>query len=273
MITKMCRLIGVGDNTVDTYINSRMQYPGGNAVNVAVLAKRLGHDAAYIGWLGDDERGDLVLSSLESEGIDTTHCRIIKGGKTGFSTVEIIDGDRVFGEADDGVCHLLNLEKKDFNFISTFDVVHTSVFSHVEPQLADLSQASKLLSFDLSQNYEQNYLETVLPYVDVAFLSVSDVPKNEQEPLMRHMHTMGPRIVVTTNGKYGSWVYDGKEVYHQGIIQVEAIDSLGAGDAFAACFLVEFAEGKTIPLAMEKAAQYAAKNCTHYGAFGYGKSY
>jgi len=36
------RLLGLGDNTVDTYVDQGWQYPGGNAVNVAVLARRLG---------------------------------------------------------------------------------------------------------------------------------------------------------------------------------------------------------------------------------------
>lgn len=269
----MSKVLGVGDNTIDTYIHSRMLYPGGNAVNVAVLAKRLGHGAAYIGWLGADERGELLLSSLESESVDISHCRIVKDVPTGFSTVSLVDGDRVFGESDDGACHLLHLEEKDYDFICSFDVVHTSVFSFIESQLRELKQASQLLSFDLSQNHDQAYLEAVLPHVDIAFLSVSDVPFEEQEGLMSVMHAMGPQLIVTTRGEHGSWVYDGKEVYHQGIIPVEVVDALGAGDAFAASFLVEYAEGTSIPLAMQKAAEFAAKNCTHFGAFGYGKPY
>lgn len=269
----MCKLLGVGDNTIDTYVHSRMLYPGGNAVNVAVLAKRLGHEVSYIGWLGDDERGELLLSSLESEGVDTSRCRILKDVPTGYSTVSLVDGDRVFGESDDGACHKLHLEDQDFEFIRAFDVVHTSVFSFIEPQLRELKLVSKLLSFDLSQNHEQAYLEVVLPHVDIAFLSVSDVSFDTQDALMRQMHALGPQLIVATRGEHGSWVFDGKEVYHQGIIPVDVIDALGAGDAFAACFLVEYAEGTSIPVAMQKAAEFAAKNCTHYGAYGYGKPF
>ena len=76
-----------------------------------------------------------------------------------------------------------------------------------------------------------------------------------------------------TRGKEGSWVYDGSSLYHQDILPVETVDSLGAGDAYAARFLVEFSRGTAIPAAMQLAAQSAAENCTHYGAYGYGQPY
>jgi len=268
------RLIGVGDNTVDTYIHTRTKYPGGNAVNVAVLARRYGHgEAAYLGWLGKDERGDMILSALAAEGLDTSHCRVVPNKPTAFSTVTLVNGDRVFGVADNGACALLHLEQADFDYIRSYDVVHTSVFSCIEKQLLELKQASRILSFDLSQRHDQRYLTKVLPYVDVAFISLSDTDPDEQEALVKKMHAMGPRLVVATRGKHGSWVYDGENLYHQGIIPVEAVDTLGAGDAFAAAFLVETTNGTPIPLAMQRAAHFAAENCTHSGAFGYGKPY
>ena len=269
----MTCLIGVGDNTVDTYVHLRKMFPGGNALNVAVLAKQLKHPAAYLGWLGKDERGELILSSLQAEGVDTTHCRLVSDKPTAYGMVELIDGDRVFGPAEHGASDLIHLEKDDFEFISRFDVVHTSVYSHLEQQLPDLKKASRCLSFDLSQRCDQNYLEMVLPYSDIASISLSDIPSKEQEALLRRMRAMGPRLVVATRGKHGSLVFDGQSMYHQDIVLVEAIDSLGAGDAFAACFLVDTADGTAIPLAMERAAHFAAQNCRHYGAFGYGKSY
>ena len=52
MNTKRPRIIGIGDNTVDTYIHLRKKFPGGNAVNVAALAHRNGAEAAYLGFVG-----------------------------------------------------------------------------------------------------------------------------------------------------------------------------------------------------------------------------
>jgi len=270
----MARLIGVGDNTVDTYIHTRTRYPGGNAINVAVLAKRYGHvEAAYLGWLGQDERGQMILNALTAEDVDISHCRSVQEKPTAYSTVTLVNGDRVFGASDHGACALLHLEPEDFDYIRTYDVVHTSVYSNIEKQLPELNKASQILSFDLSQRHDQRYLDRVLPSVDVAFVSLSDVAEDQQEALIRKMHSMGPRLIVATCGKQGSWVFDGSKIYHQGIIPVKAVDTLGAGDAFAAAFLVETTNGTQIPLAMERAAHFAAQNCTHFGAFGYGEPF
>ncbi len=269
----MTRIIGVGDNTVDTYIHRRMKFPGGNAVNVPVLAHRYGADAAYLGYVGDDAGGKLVFNSLLAEGIDISHCQVRKDAPTGYSTVSVVDGDRVFGEGIPGACEKLHLSQEDLQFISTFDLVHTSVFSFVENQLSELKQLSKVLSFDLSQRRDKEYLNLVLPHTDIAFLSLAEITDEERDRLMHEMIDLGPKLIVMTRGKEGSWVFDGKNLLHQDIIPVEAVDALGAGDAYAARLLVEYLADTPIPIAMQRAAESAAENCTWYGAFGYGMPY
>lgn len=269
----MIRLVGVGDNTVDTYVNLRMLFPGGNAVNVAVLAHQLGAETGYVGWLGDDECGELILAALKAEGVDISHCRVFPGKATSFSSVELVDGDRVFGTSNHGVSKDFILDKEDLRYIQDFDIVHTSVYSHVEDQLPHLKKFSARLSFDLSNNVNLAYLERVLPFCDYAFVSLSDVQVEERVNLIERMHALGPKMIIATCGKEGSWVFDGQQLYHQSITPVTVVDTLGAGDAYAACFLVEITAGTTIPLAMERSAKNAAKNCLHYGAFGYGKKY
>ena len=73
------RILGIGDNTVDIYVDQGMEYPGGNAVNVAVLARRLGAETSYLGCLGRDALGDLVHECLVAEGVDVSRCRRIDG--------------------------------------------------------------------------------------------------------------------------------------------------------------------------------------------------
>lgn len=269
----MIRVIGVGDNTVDTYLHKRMKFPGGNAVNVAVLAHRYGHPAAYLGWLGEDERGSLIMTALQQEGIDVSRCRVVAGAPTAYSEVSLVDGDRVFGQSVSGATELIRLEAEDLAYIAGFDLTHTSVYSHLEKQIADLKAAARCLSFDFSQQLDPAYLERILPHVDIAFFSLADVSTGDMDALIRRASALGPKLLVMTRGKDGAWVYDGQTLHHQGVIPVEAIDTLGAGDAFAARFLVEHLDGSNIPTAMERAAQSAAENCTWYGAFGHGVSY
>jgi fructoselysine 6-kinase len=69
------RLLALGDNTIDTYVDRKLQYPGGNPVSVAVMTKRLGVESHYLGCVGSDECGDLLLSSLAAEGVERPRVR------------------------------------------------------------------------------------------------------------------------------------------------------------------------------------------------------
>src|SRR5437016_4500367 len=73
------RLLALGDNVMDIYPQQGLMYPGGNAVNVAVHAQRLGAQAAYLGAVGTDRAGGVVLGALRSEGVDTALTRIVDG--------------------------------------------------------------------------------------------------------------------------------------------------------------------------------------------------
>src|SRR4051812_24424769 len=59
------RVLGLGDNIVDRFVDRGVEYPGGNAVNVAVFARQLGAEAAYLGVFGDDEQGRFVRQAIE----------------------------------------------------------------------------------------------------------------------------------------------------------------------------------------------------------------
>ncbi len=265
----MVRVIGVGDNTVDQYIHLGKMFPGGNAVNVAVLAQRYGHTASYIGWLGNDIYGNLILNALRTEGINTSRCRILDGTNA-HNEVTLIDGDRVWGASTPGVTPQIALYDDDLTFVSQHDLTHTSIYSYIEKDLSRLSAASKTLSFDFSDNWDRDYLAATLPWVHIAVLSYPERSAEETEELMQWIAEQGPHLVLVTQGASGATVLEGRQFYRQGIVETRIVDTLGAGDAFAARFLVEYLSETPIQQAMLKAAQSAAETCGYYGAFGYG---
>lgn len=61
-------------------------------------------------------------------------------------------------------------------------------------------------------------------------------------------------------GKRGSLAFDGKKYYRQIPKTVDAIDTLGAGDSFTTAFLLSLLDGEKIETAMEKGAEFAAKD-------------
>jgi fructoselysine 6-kinase len=265
----VARIIGVGDNTVDRYLHLGRMFPGGNAVNVPVYARRLGHGASYIGWLGTDRYGRLLRDALAAEGIDTSHCRVVEG-ESSHGDVTVVDGDRVFGDFAWGVTTQIDLDADQLAFIGRHDLAHTSVYSKLEGQLDRLAAAARLLSFDFASDWSREYLAEALPLVDIAFLSHPDADEAAVRELLVWARSLGPELVVVTCGAAGAFAAEGEGVVRQGIVETEVVDTLGAGDAFAARLLVERLAGAPLDEAMGRAAETAAATCGWLGAFGHG---
>jgi len=276
------KVIGVGDNVVDKYTHIRTMYPGGNALNFSVYAKRLGADSAYLGIFGSDEAAQHIQDVLSEMDIETSHCRIMQG-ENGFALVGLENGDRVFlGSNEGGIRkhYKLEFDAKDLSYIKQFDLLHTSKYSYMEGELEKLKAAGIPVSFDFSDDFTEEYLEQVGPYVDYSILSCSHLGENETKMLARKMVELGSTIVIATRGSAGAIIFDGNSFFYQKPHLVEAVDTLGAGDSFLTAFLLEYIEkskegAKDILLkaALEKAAEFAAKTCLVEGAFGFGKSY
>lgn len=263
-------MIGVGDNTVDRYLHLGKMFPGGNAVNVAVHARRLGCRAAYLGWIADDPHGQLVYQALTEEKVDLSYSRIVEG-KGAFCEITLKDGDRIFGEYSDGVCGQISLNQEDLEFISDFDLVHTSVYSHLDDQLEALASHSGNLSYDFSQDWDKALLKKILPLIHFALISNPAESIMANEDLINYASGIGSAKLLITNGKEGAVFFDGNSLFRQKIIRIGGVvDTLGAGDAFAARFMVDYINGTLAPKALENAAHAAAQACTYFGAFGHG---
>ena len=135
------RLAAVGSNCIDYYnnIDGGKAFPGGGPVNMAVYTLRLGGEAAYIGPVGDDVYGQIMIETIKAKGVDTSHLRVEKG-KTAVTQVELIDGERVFGDYDEGVLEKYKLTDEDIDYIKNFDVVICDVWGKVEGQFKELKE-------------------------------------------------------------------------------------------------------------------------------------
>src|SRR4051794_39218224 len=114
----MADLLTIGDNVVDQYPDRGFFYPGGNAVNVAVHARKLGATSAYIGAVGTDPAGGAVLTALQQENVDTSRTRVVDGPNA-HALVRLIDGNRIFAGGELGVS-VFELDETDLCFARSF---------------------------------------------------------------------------------------------------------------------------------------------------------
>ncbi|GAB3559228.1 PfkB family carbohydrate kinase [Spelaeicoccus albus] len=283
------RILGFGDNIVDRFVDRFVEYPGGNCVNVAVLARSLGADCAYMGVIGNDERGRFLSSAIADCGIDTSHVTS-RHGPTGLTEIETIDGDRRFLGGNDGgvtVSDAYVLEPVDIEFAAGFDLVHSSVYSQSTNELDKLKATGSLVSYDFSSESEfrtDEYLSVVGPSIDLALLSSADDSGVDPASELPRIAEFGPSLVLATMGASGALLYDGGSVIRVPATKVEGefVDTMGCGDAYLAAFVVELLragwsrkyrpDGTVLRRSMSIAAQAAADQCTVEGAFGYGRA-
>jgi fructoselysine 6-kinase len=264
------RLLAVGDNVVDQYPERGLFYPGGNAVNVAVHARRLGASSSYIGAVGTDRAGDAVLASLRDEGVDTSRTRVVDGPNA-YAVVHIVDGNRVFAKGDLGVS-MFELDHDDFAAATSVDVVHTGECSHVEAQVPELARHAKRLSFDFSER-DWSYIESLAPYVDVAIRSAPGADRQAALDQARRLQALGPHTVAVTLGAGGAViVQDEVPQWSPAPPRGPVVDTLGAGDAFIARLLLGLTRGEPIAELASEATTYATISCARFGAFGHATS-
>lgn len=280
------RVLGLGDNVVDRYVNKHVMFPGGNAVNFAVYAQKSGTEASYLGCFGDDMEADHIIAALQELEIGLERCRRILGTTTERCDVNLVEGDRVFVGDDlreskvDSIC----LNEKDLKLLGTFDLVHSGCYASMDKEMVKLKDLPGIVTFDFSveeEFKEDAFLEKICPYIDMALFSCEGMEEEEIRELQKKVYQLGTRYVLITKGTEGQILYDGRE-YHKGVVKlVEAVDTMGAGDSFFTSFVVSLLKQgwkkggqlkrEMIQSAFETAAQFSADNCLVDGAFGFAK--
>ncbi|UBU09083.1 PfkB family carbohydrate kinase [Nonomuraea gerenzanensis] len=282
------RVLGFGDNIVDRFVDRGIDYPGGNSVNVAVYARRLGVESAYLGVFGDDGLGAFLRDSIAAEGVAVDRC-VVRAGESGVSRLRVDDGERVFLGWNGGgvtVREPLELDEDLLGYVRGFDLVHSSVYSRSEPELPKLAGLGPLVSFDLSSEQEYRdpaYLDRVCPHADLVLLSCSHLDEGATADLLADAVRRGAGLALGTRGVAGAVAADGNvTVSAPAWLAADIVDTMGCGDAFLAGFAVSllrdgWATGRppasaAIERALHRGAEAAHAQCFVEGAFGHGRT-
>lgn len=281
------RVLGFGDNIVDRFVDRGIDYPGGNSVNVAVYARRLGVEAAYLGVFGDDELGPFLREAIAAQDVALDRC-VVRPGESGLSHLRVEDGERVFLGWNGGgvtVREPLTLDAGLLAYAASFDLVHSSVYSQSESELPKLAGAGTLVSFDLSSEDEfrtPRYLDRVCPHADLVLLSCSDLDPDATRALLEDVVRRGARLALATRSVAGAIAHDGQVTAEAPALPVRApVDTMGCGDAFLAGFAVSLLRAgwstgvrpgrPLVERALHDGAAAAHEQCHVEGAFGHGR--
>nr|SBP00316.1 2-dehydro-3-deoxygluconate kinase [Nonomuraea gerenzanensis] len=237
---------------------------GGAESNVAIGVARLGHDATWIGRVGADEFGDLIRATLTGEGV-RTHAIPDPAAPTGLMikgrrTADLID---VRYYRKDSAGSRLSPADLDPGLIRSAKVLHVSAITPalsasareaVGHAIGVAREAGVTVSLDV--NYRRalwtpqeagKWLREVAGEVDVLFATeaegrlIADVEGAEE--LAGALAGLGPRHVLLKFGAQGALELSGGVVLRAEPYRVTEVDSVGAGDAFAAGWLADWLAG------------------------------
>ncbi len=225
---------------------------GGSAANMAVAVARAGHPARFIGQLGDDRPSSGLVATLRGEGVDVVgHV----GGRTG-TIVVLVDhrGERTM-LTDRGSCAAL--DHPDPSWLDGLATLHVPVYSLVGEPLAGTAttlirwahRRGITVSIDASSSsvIERFGVDAMIALLRNARPSVLLCNEMEAATLGRSIDP-GPlddRITVVKRGADPAIVLQaGTEPVHVPALSIDRVrDTTGAGDAFAAGFLIALAAG------------------------------
>lgn len=236
---------------------------GSSSAIFACGAARLGLKVAFIGKVGDDDFGRVVLRSLQARGIDTTGVVIDPAIKTGLSVILSRPDDRAILTYSGSIAALRYAEI-DQTMLTRARHLHLGSYFLLDALRPDVpalfAQARKQgLTTSLDTNYDpqeewNDGLFDVLPHTSVFMPNQTELLaiSRESDPVaaLKKLADLGP-VVAVKQGPEGGMAQSAEKVVRAGSIPVEVVDTTGAGDSFDAGFVYGYLAGWELQRALQ----------------------
>lgn len=261
----------------------------GAEFNVATGSARLGHNTAYLTKLGDDPFGKLISRTLNDNGIDNSLVIYTKERRTGFMMKnKVSKGDpEIFYFRAGSAASTLSEEDVDKIDFTKFSNIH---LTGILPALSDSTRAAvrlmlkKAREANLFVSFDPNLRPQLWPSQEVMVSYINDLASKadlvlpgdgegkilcgttDAKEINKFYLNLGAKTVVTKCGPKGALISDGKtDTMVPGFIIDKVVDTVGAGDGFAAGTLTGLMEGLSIEKAVERGCAIGAIQCTFIG--------
>ena len=262
----------------------------GAELNVAIGLARLGHRVGYLSRVGDDALGRFLLDALERERIDRSHVVIDDAYPTGlmFKTRNDDGSDPQIEYFRRGsAASRLSLADYDASWCLGARHLH---LTGISPALSDTAReltlhlarearaAGKTVSFDPnlrlrlwpSQAEMIDTLHAIAATSDIVLPGLSEgrllTGRSTPEEIAAFYLDLGAKIVVVKLGDKGAYYSAGSE---RGFVEAmpvaRVVDTVGAGDGFAAGLISGLLDGLPVALATERAVAIGARVIQYVG--------
>ena len=235
----------------------------GNAANNAVGSSRLGMRTAIYVNVGSDESGFKIKKKLAEEKIDPIYIKVNEAMDSNYSAVLNFQGERtIFVYHQQWNYQLPKMDSSKWVYFTSASA------SFVKSNLTkDLAEYIKTSGARLGYNpgtYQmkagvKNYPE-ILAATEVFFVNVEEAKRileiseetamDIKELLKKTRDDLGLKTVVITDGREGSYSFDGNDFWKLSEFPGERVEATGAGDAFATAVCAALFYSQSLPEAL-----------------------
>ena len=255
---------------------------GGSAGNTCAVAAALGARVAYLGKVADDALGAVFAHDLQALGVHFPSARLTGGAPTARCLILVTpDGQRTMNTFL-GACVTFGEADVDEDLIAAASVTYLEGYLFDPPAAqaafrraaAAAHRAGRQVALSLSDafcvdRHRAAFRDLVSGHVDILFANETEITslyeKNTFEEAAEAARA-DVALAALTRSEAGSLILRGSETVTIAAEPVKLVDTTGAGDAYAAGFLVGWTSGKPLAVCGRMGSVAAAEVISHYGA-------
>jgi sulfofructose kinase len=249
---------------------------GGCAANAAVAIARLGGRAMLAspmgGPAGADDNGDRVLAALARENIDTGACQRLDGLTTGLSAIFVdARGDRTIVTYRDPRIAAARPRDADAVAAAAELVLADNRYPDFVRPICEAARRRRLpIVVDADKTTTPDdalfSLASHVVFSSECLLTTTGVGDLEAGLKIMARHT--PAFLAVSNGPSDIIFLEGGAVRRVPVFEIDAVDTLAAGDALHGGFALALAEGRGEVEALRFGAAVAGLKCSRLGGAG-----
>ena len=241
---------------------------GGPAANAAAGAAALGLSAAFVGTVGDDADGEMILRDFRAQGVDTSMMKVRPGATSAIAYLWIEEktGNRSCAWTREGLDEL-TADEINPKAIASAKILHVDGHNAAGAIAAAkvAREAGVLVNYDAGTH--RDGMEDLLGLADLMICSEEFILKltglkDAEEAVRQVWAKYRPKVCGATMGIRGSMAFDGKDFVRCPAFKVEkVVDTTGCGDLFHAGFAIRYLETQDLLACQQFGAAVSAIKC------------
>ena len=243
---------------------------GGPAANSTAGAASLGLSAAFVGTVGDDADGDMILRDFRAQGVDTSMVKVRPGATSAIAYLWIEEktGNRSCAWTREGLDEL-TADEITPEAVASAKILHVDGHNHNAAGAIAAAKVAReagvLVNYDAGTH--RDGMEELLGLADLMICSEEFILKltglkDAEEAVRQVWAKYRPKVCGATMGVRGSMAFNGKEFVRCPAFKVEkVVDTTGCGDLFHTGFAIRYLETQDLMECQRFGAAVSAIKC------------